>query len=219
MWELDEKEVWALKNWFGSLYPDWSQEQERSLHREVLLSGGRLRKRGSASGLSLPICKMRCRISDSQSALQWASRDKVAQRRKFPKSCPTLCEPMDGSMPGFPVFHYLPVCSNSCALSWWHYLTISSSALFSFCRQSSPASGSFLISRLFTSGGQSIGGSASASVLPMNIQDWFPLGWTGLISLQSKGLSRVFSNTTVGVLHHNWSTYPTIVGTYSCSRW
>ena len=75
---------------------------------------------------------------------------------------------------------------------------------FSFCPQSSPASGSFQMSQLSASGGQSIGVSASASVLPMNIQDWFPLGWTGWISLHSKGLSRVFSNTTVQK-HHFFS--------------
>ena len=87
---------------------------------------------------------------------------------------------------------------NLCPLSWWCYPTISSSVVpFSSCLQSFPASGSFLMSQFFISGGQSIGVSASASVLPMNIQDWFPLGWTGEISLQSKGLSRVFSNTTV----------------------
>ena len=74
---------------------------------------------------------------------------------------------------------------------------LSSVVPFSFCLQSLPASGSFLMSWLFASGGQSIGASSSASVLPMNIQGWFPLGWTGWISLQSKGLSRVFSNTTV----------------------
>ena len=86
--------------------------------------------------------------------------------------------------------------SNSCPLSRWCHPTISSSVVpFSSRLQSFPASGSFLMSQLFTSGGQSIG--ASASVLPMNIQDWFPLGWTAWISLQSKGLSRVFSNTTV----------------------
>ena len=90
------------------------------------------------------------------------------------------------------------VCSNSCPLSQWYYLTISSSVIpFSSCLQSYPVSGSFLMSWLFASGGQSIGASASALVLPMNIQDWFPLGLTGLISLQSKGFSRVFSNTTV----------------------
>ena len=87
-------------------------------------------------------------------------------------------------------------CSNSCPSSLWCHPAISSSALpFSSCLQSFPASGSFPVSQLFASYGQSIG--ALASVLPMNIQDWFPLWLTGLISLQSKGFSRVFSNTTV----------------------
>ena len=90
------------------------------------------------------------------------------------------------------------VCSNSCPLSWWCYLTISSSvAPFSSCPQSLPTSGSFPVSQLFNSSGQSIGASASASILPTNIQDWFPLELTGLISLQFKGLPRVFSNTTI----------------------
>ena len=90
------------------------------------------------------------------------------------------------------------VYSNSCPLSQWHHPTISSSVdPFTSCLQSFPASGSFLMSRFFTSGGQSIAISASTSVLPMNIQDWFPLGWTGWISLKSEGLSRVFSNTIV----------------------
>ena len=88
--------------------------------------------------------------------------------------------------------------SNSCPLSQWCHPAISSSVIpFSSCPQSFPASGSFPMSQLFASGGQSFGASASASVLPMNTQDWSPLGWTGWISLQSKGLSRVFSNTTV----------------------
>ena len=87
---------------------------------------------------------------------------------------------------------------NSCPLSWWCHPTISSSIVpFSSCLQSFPASVSFPMSGFFTSGGQRIGVSASASVLPMSIQDWFSLGLTGLFSLQSKGLSRVFSNTTV----------------------
>ena len=87
---------------------------------------------------------------------------------------------------------------NSCASSRWCHPAISSSVIpFSSCPQSLPASGSFPMSQLFTWGGQSIGVSASASVLPMNTQDWSPLGWTGWISLQSKGLSRVFSSTTV----------------------
>ena len=89
-------------------------------------------------------------------------------------------------------------CSNSCPSSWWCHQTISSSVVpFSSCLQSLPASGSFQISQFFTSGGQNIGASASASILSMNTQDWFPLGLTGLISLLSKELSRVFSNTTV----------------------
>ena len=88
-------------------------------------------------------------------------------------------------------------CSNSCPLSRWYHPTISSSVIPFSHLQSFPASGSFPMSQLFASGVQSIGVSASASVLPMNTQDWSPLGWTSWISLQSKGLSRVFSNTTV----------------------
>ena len=90
------------------------------------------------------------------------------------------------------------VYPNSCSLSQWFHLTTSSSVIpFSSCPQSLPPSGSFPMSQLFASCGQSIGVSASTSVLPMNTQDWFPSGWTGWISLQSKGLSRIFSNTTV----------------------
>ena len=90
------------------------------------------------------------------------------------------------------------VYSNSCPSHRWCHPTISSSVIpFSSCLQSFPASGSFPMSRFFALGGQSIGASVLASVLPMNIQDWSPLGWTGWNSLQSKGLSRVFSNTTV----------------------
>ena len=86
---------------------------------------------------------------------------------------------------------------NSCPLSQWCYPTISSSVIPFSCPQYFPASASFQMSQLFTSGGQSTGVSASASVLPVNTQDWCPLGWTGWVSLQSKGLSRVFSHTTV----------------------
>ena len=89
-------------------------------------------------------------------------------------------------------------CSNSHPSSWWCHPTISSSVVpFSSCLQFFPASGSFPMSQFFASGGQNIGASTSASVLPMNIQDWYSLGLTGLISLQSKGLSTVLSNTTV----------------------
>ena len=88
------------------------------------------------------------------------------------------------------------LCSDSCLLSQWYYLTISSSVTpFSSCSQHFPASGSFLMSRLFAWADQNIG--ALVSILPINIQGWFPLGWTGWISLQSKGLSRIFSSTTI----------------------
>ena len=87
---------------------------------------------------------------------------------------------------------------NSSPLSWWCHPTISSSVIpFSSCLQSFPASGSFQMSQFFASDGQSIGVSASASILPMNIQDWFPLRWTSLVSLQSKRFSKVFSSPTV----------------------
>ena len=89
-------------------------------------------------------------------------------------------------------------CSNSCQSSWWCHPTISSSVVpFSSCSQSFPALGSFIVSQFFSSGGQSIEVSASASVLPMTIKDWSPLGWASWISLQSKGLWRVYFNTTV----------------------
>ena len=109
--------------------------------------------------------------------------------------CLTLCDPMDCSTPGFPVLS--GVSSNSHPLSRWCHPTISSSVVpFSSCLQSFLTSGSFPESRLFASGGQIVGASAS-SVLPMNIQGWFLLGLTGLVSLLSKGLSRVFSSTTI----------------------
>ena len=112
----------------------------------------------------------------------------------------------------------LRVRSNSCPLSWWYNLNFSSSAAsLSFCLQSFPAPGSFPVSRLFTSGGQSIGASASASVLATNIKGWFPLGLTGLISLLSKGLSRVFSSTTVWK-HQVFNAQPRLWSTWSSSH-
>ena len=113
------------------------------------------------------------------------------------QSCPTLCDPWTAArQPPYP--SPTPrVYSNSCPLSRWCHPTISSSVIPVFSRlQSFPASESFQMSLFFSWGGQSIGVSASASVFPMNIQDWFPLGYTGWVSLQSKGLSRVLSNTT-----------------------
>ena len=111
--------------------------------------------------------------------------------------CPTLCDPMKCSTPGFPCPSPTPrAYSNSCPLSWWWHPTFSPSVIpFSSRLQSWSASGSFPMSQFFTSRDQRIAVSAAASVLPVNIEDWFPLWLTGLISLQSKGLSRVFSNT------------------------
>ena len=128
-------------------------------------------------------------IRHTYSSVQFSS---VAQ------SCPTLCNPMNCSTPGLPVHHQLLEFTQTHvhrvgdAIQPSHPLSSPSP-----CTQSFPAPGSFPMSQLFTSGGQGIGVSASASVLPMNTQDWSPLGWTGWISLQYKGLSRVFSNTTV----------------------
>ena len=122
------------------------------------------------------------------------------------QSCLTLCNPTDCSMPGWPPCPSPTprAYSNSCPLSWWCHPTISFSVPFFSCLQSFLTSGSFQMSQLFASGGQSIGVSASTSVLPMNTQDWSHLGWTGWISLQSKGLSRVFSNTTVQKHQNRW---------------
>ena len=114
-----------------------------------------------------------------------------------PQSCPTLCHPMDCSMPSPCPSPTSGARSNWCPSSQWCHPTISSSVIPFCCLQSFAASGSFPVSQFFPSGGQSIGVSVSASVLSMNIQNWFPLGLTGLTSLQSKGFSRVFSNTTV----------------------
>ena len=109
------------------------------------------------------------------------------------QSCLTLCDPMDCSMPDFPVHHQLPKLIRTHVHAQWCHPTISSSAI----PFSSRLPGSFPMSQFFASGGQSIGVWTTESILPMNIQEWFPLGWTGWISFQSKGLSSVFSNTTV----------------------
>ena len=132
---------------------------------------------------------------------------------------------MDCSTLGYPVLHHLPefaqthVLLKEDSLSRWYHPTISSSVIpISSCLLSFPASGSFPMSWLFASGGQSIRASASASILPMNTQDWFPLGWTGLISLQSKGLSRVFSNTTVQK-HQFLSSQPSLWSNSHIHMW
>ena len=109
-------------------------------------------------------------------------------------------------------------CSSSCSSSWWCHPTISSSIFPFSCLQSFPESGSFPMSQFFTSGGQSMGSSASTSVIPMNIQGLFPLGLTGWNSLQSKGLSRVFSNTTVQK-HQFFSTQPSLWSSSHIHTW
>ena len=134
--------------------------------------------------------------SVGSSKKQESSR-KISQFSSVAQSCPTLCDPMNHSTPGLPVHHQIPEFTQTQRPSsrWCHPAISSLVVPFSSC--SLPASESFPMSQLFAWGGQSIGGSASASVLPMNTQDWSPLEWTGWISLKSKGLPRVFSNTTV----------------------
>ena len=121
------------------------------------------------------------------------------------QSCATLCDPMNCSMPGSPVLHYLLESAQIHVKSHWCCLTISSSAApFSSCPQSFLASGSFPMSQYIASGGQRIGVSASTSLLPMTIQDWFPLGLTGLISLLSKGLSSLQHHSSkASILWHS----------------
>ena len=144
----------------------------------------------------------------------------MSQLSSVAQSCLTLCNPMDCSIPGFPCPSPTPgVCSDSCLLSPWCHPTVSSSIIpFTSCLQSFPASGSFPMSQFFASGGQSIRASVSASVLPMNIQDWFPLWLTGWISLQSKGLSRVFYNTTVQK-HLIFGAQPSLCSNFHSHTW
>ena len=132
--------------------------------------------------------------------------DRKAINLSVAQSCPTFCDPMNRSTPGLPVPHHLPEFTQTHV----HRVrdAISSSVVpFSSCPQSLPASGSFPMSQLFPWGGQSTGVSALASVLPKKSQGWSPSEWTGWISLQSKGLSRIFSNTTVQK-HEFFSTQP-----------
>ena len=135
--------------------------------------------------------------------VQLLGSDEHITWRLFSRSVVSVCDPMDCSAPGFPVLHYLPEFAQTHVHwvilddGWCHPAILSSVIPFSSCLQSFLSSQSFLMSQLFASGGQSIEVSASTSVLPMNIQSWFPVGLTGLISLLSEGLSRAFSSTTV----------------------
>ena len=135
--------------------------------------------------------------------------------------CPTLCDPMDWSVPGLPVHHQLPEFTHT-HVHWVGDAILPShplSSLFPSTFNLSQHQGFFQMSQFFTSGGQSTGVSASTSVLPINTQDWFPLGWTGWISLQSKGLSRVFSNTTVQTINSLALSFlhsPTLTSIHDC---
>ena len=150
--------------------------------------------------------------------MRYSKRRSLGRNHGFPggsvqfssvtQSCLILCDPMDCSMPGLPSMSItnLRACSNSCPLSQWWHPTISSSVVpFSSCLQSFPASGSFQMSQFFASGGQSLGVSASASVLPMNTQDWFPLGWTGWISVVQGTLKSLFQHhrSKTSILWHS----------------
>ena len=184
-WQIDGETVKTVAdfNFLGSKITadgDCSHEIKRRLllGRKVMTNLDSILKSRDIT-LSTKVClvssfKFSCSVV-SDSATPWAAAFRPPSPTPTPRAYP-----------------------NSCPLSQWCHPTISSSVIpFFSCPQSFPASGSFQMSQLFSSGGQSIGVSASTSDLPMNTQDWSPLGWTGWISLQSKGLSRVFSNTTV----------------------
>ena len=135
----------------------------------------------------------------------------MTQFSSVAQSCPTLCDPMNRSTPGLPVHHHLPEFTQTHVHRRWCHPAISSSVIpFSSCPQSFPALGSFPVSQLFASGGWSIGVSASTSVLPMNTQDWSPLGWTGWVFLQSRDSQessltpqfKSISSSGLSFLHH-----------------
>ena len=139
-----------------------------------------------------------CLQLDYRNSIDFCNIYLVSSCCPIAQSCPTLCDPRNSSIPGFPVLYYLLEFAQTHV--HWVGDAIQPSqppVPFSSCLQSFPALGSFPMSQLFESGGQSLGTPASASVLPKNIQGWSPLGLTGLTSLQSKGLLRVFSSTTV----------------------
>ena len=149
--------------------------------KDFLIKSGDLRRNNFRSIKTKAIYSSHSSVQFSRSVMSYSLQPHEPQHTRPPCPSPTP-----------------QVYPNSCPLCQWCHPTISSSVVpFSSCPQSFPISGSFQMSQLFALGGQNIGVSASTSVLPMNTQDWSPRGWTGWISLQSKGLSRVFSNTTV----------------------
>ena len=184
---------------FKEILKRWKQKREGT-EEEPRKSAWHKEKRNGMSSVESSIISM---VGDNYilTAIHYLHTHNMHQFSSVIQLCPTLCNPMDHSTPGLPD-HQLQVYPNSCPLSQWCHPTLSSSVTpFSSCPQSFPASESFLVSQLFASGGQSFGASAPPSVLPLNLQDWFPLGLTGWISLQSKALSRVFSGTTMETIN------------------
>ena len=201
-------------------------EEKMATHSSILAwriprteEAGGLQSMGSQSrtwpsmSMSIPLCRDHIWFTHP-SVDTWALlhfQFSSVQFSSVAQSCPTL-QHHGLQHTRLPCPSPIPrACTNSCPSSWWCHPTISSSVIpFSYYLQSIPALGSFPVSQFFTSGGQSIGVSASASVLAMNIQDWFPLGLSDLIFLQSKRLLRVFSNTTVQK-HQFFDTQPSLV--------
>ena len=227
MWEWNYKESWPPKNWcfwtvalektHGSSLDSKEIQPAYSKGNQSWIFIGRTDAEAETPRLWPPDMKNWLIWKDTDAGKDWGweekgmTEDEMAgwhhqlNRHQF-SSVQFSCSVVSNSLRPHGLQHTrLPcpsptprACSNSCSLSRWCHPTISSSVVpFSSCLQFFPASGSFPVSQFFPSGGQSLGVSASASVFPMNIQDWFLLGWTGWISLLSKGLSIVFSNTTV----------------------
>ena len=194
------------ETWTQSL--GWEDPWEKGMATQSSILAWRIpMDRGALWATVHGVAKSRTQLSNYQThthtcthtpTLLVAVKISTVQFSSVTQWCSTICEPVDCSMPGLPV-HCQLLGVTQTHVRWVGDAIQPSHPIIPFpsCLQSFPASGSFLVSQFFESGGQSLGVLASASVLPMNIQDWFPLRWTGWISLQSKGLSRVFSNTTV----------------------